>query len=91
MRLILPLVALALVACTDLPDGPFPPVDVPDACGASGLQSLVGQPEAVIYATTFVGPIRVVRPGQPVTEEYSAERANFMLDARGRITSVTCG
>ena len=91
MRLILPLVALALVACTDLPDGPFPPVDAPAACGASGLPGLVGQPEAVIYATTFVGPIRVIRLGQPVTKEFSAERANFWLDARRRIASVTCG
>ena len=91
MRLTLPLVVLILAACTDLPDGPFSPVDAPDACGASGLQSLVGQPEEVIYAITFVGPIRVIHPGQPVTEEYSATRANFMLNAKGRITSVTCG
>ena len=91
MRLILPLVVVALAACTPVIDGPFPPVDAPDACGASGLQGLVGQPEAVIYATTFVGPIRVIRLGQPVTEEFSAERANFWLDAKGRITAVTCG
>ena len=91
MRLSLPLVALALAACTELPDGPFPPVDDPDACGASGLQSLVGQPEAVIYATTFTVQIRILRPGEPHTDDYSAQRANFTVDRSGRITSVTCG
>ncbi len=91
MRLTLVLAGLVMTACTAMPHGPFPPVDAPDACGASGLQSLIGKPEAMIYATTFVGPIRVIRLGQPVTEEYSAERANFWLDARGRIKSVTCG
>ena len=91
MRLTLALAGLVMTACTTMPDGPFPPEPAPDTCGAAGLQSLIGQPEAVIYATTFVGPIRVIRLGQPVTEEYAAERVNFWLDARRRIASVTCG
>ncbi|MGQ0567665.1 MAG: I78 family peptidase inhibitor [Gemmobacter sp.] len=77
---------LGLAACIAAPPG-----SDPDACGASALQDFVGQPEAVIYATTFVGTIRVVRPGQPVTEDYSTSRTNFHLDERGRIASITCG
>lgn len=91
MRLILPLVVVALAACTPVIDGPFPPVDAPDACGASGLQGLVGQPEAVIYATTFTVQIRILRPGERHTDDYSTQRANFTVDRSGRITSVTCG
>lgn len=85
MRLILPLVALVLAACA-------PPADPgPDACGAAGLQGLIGQPESVLAATTFAGPIRIIRPGDAVTEDYSASRTNVMLDAQGRITAITCG
>ncbi|MDU8944476.1 I78 family peptidase inhibitor [Ovoidimarina sediminis] len=63
----------------------------PDACGASGLQHLVGQSESVFAAMTFPDTTRFIRPGMAVTMDYSEERLNFYLDETGVITEVRCG
>ena len=34
---------------------------------------------------------RVLRPGQPTTREFNAERLNLEVDATGRITKAFCG
>jgi hypothetical protein len=79
--------ALALAACM--------PTEVPapleDACGASGLNDFIGQGEDALAATTFPGPVRVIRPGQAITMDYSPARLNFDLDAQGRIVRIWCG
>lgn len=85
---------LGLPACLpEMPRGPWPPVDVgnPDACGASQMQFLVGQPSSVVMAMTFAQPMRLIRPGMAVTMDYSAERLNIALDEADMIVSVTCG
>lgn len=69
---------------------PLPPI-TEDACGASGLQGLVGQDEAVLAGMRFRGPMRLIRPGMAVTMDYSAERLNITLNDAGTIESVTCG
>ncbi len=75
------------------PTGPLPPVDIgtADACGASQLQGLVGQPASAIAAMTFAQPMRLIRPGMAVTMDFNAERLNITLDEADRIVSVTCG
>ncbi|MBL9049442.1 MAG: hypothetical protein JNK19_04955 [Tabrizicola sp.] len=77
--------ALALGACVaaDEPD--------PLACGAGGMQDLVGQDKSVFAAMTFPVGTRIIEPGMAVTEDYRPERLNFDLDAKGRITRVWCG
>lgn len=91
------LVALALLAaCVQggtppNPGAPQPPEVVEDACGAPGLQGLVGQDESVLAGMRFKGPMRLIRPGMAVTMDYSAERLNITLNDAGRIESVTCG
>jgi Peptidase inhibitor I78 family len=94
------LLILALAGCAapvpgpvSPPGGPprLPPTPAPDTCGAAGVTPLIGQPEAVLAATTFARPIRILRPGQPMTEDYSAQRLNITLDAQGRITGGWCG
>ena len=62
-----------------------------DACGAAGLQGLVGQPEAVLKPMRFAQPVRVVHPGQPVTMDHAATRLNIDIDAKGRISALHCG
>jgi hypothetical protein len=79
--------ALVLLAACVAP--PAPPEG--DACGAAGLQGLVGQPETVLAAMTFPAPMRVLRPGMAVTMDYSPDRLNVTLDAGGTITRVACG
>lgn len=34
---------------------------------------------------------RVLRPGQPITREFNAERLNLEVDATGRIIAARCG
>lgn len=75
--------ALGLAACVAVPDE--------DACGAAGMQDLVGQDKAVLAAMTFPAGTRVIEPGTAVTEDYSASRLNIDVDASGTITGVWCG
>ena len=35
--------------------------------------------------------VRVIRPGQAVTMDYSAGRLNVVVDARNRVERFTCG
>lgn len=79
------LAAVLLAACV-----PASPPDA-DACGASGMQDLVGQDRSVLAAMTLPMGTRVIAPGMAITEDYSAQRLNLDLDARGRITRVWCG
>ncbi|MFN4192146.1 MAG: I78 family peptidase inhibitor [Tabrizicola sp.] len=69
---------------------PLPPSG-PDACGASGMQDLVGRSRSVLAAMTLPMGSRVIEPGMPITKDYSAQRLNLDLDARGRIVRVWCG
>jgi hypothetical protein len=85
--------AFALVALTALGAcqiGAATP-DSPDACGASGLQGLIGGPVPATIAAP--GPVRIYAQGDPVTMDYSERRLNVVLDAatRSRIVAITCG
>jgi Peptidase inhibitor I78 family len=62
-----------------------------NACGAAGMQDLVGRDDAVIAAMTFPEGTRLIYPGTPVTEDYHPNRLNIDIDQSGRITGVWCG
>lgn len=90
------LITLALAACVPAPQPApdrMPPEPAPDegACGASGMQNLVGKDKAIFAAMTFVAGTRIIEPGMPVTADYNPMRLNFDLDGRGRIARVWCG
>ena len=72
-----------------LPVPDVPPVE--DDCGASQLQGLIGQPVGILAGMTFTGTVRILRPGDVVTMEFGPNRLNFAVDARDRITRITCG
>ncbi len=78
---------LLLLAACDTPAAP----QLSDACGAGGLQDLVGQPFAAIAGRDFGRVTRVVRPGDAVTMDYSAERLNIELDDKDVISRIACG
>ncbi|KKB13384.1 hypothetical protein VE25_02260 [Devosia geojensis] len=71
----------------------------PDDCGASTLQSRIGQPVVQGAGGTSIGgvavnapgAIRVIAPGQPVTQDYSTGRLNLDVDASGRLVRPWCG
>jgi hypothetical protein len=79
-----------LAACAAPAGGDAPG---PDACGASGLMHLVGEPKAALAAMPPLpdGPVRVIRPGMAITMDYSPTRLNIELDEAGRVALVFCG
>jgi hypothetical protein len=79
------LLVLALGGCVQ--------AEAPDrnACGAAGMQGLVGQGREVLAAMTVPMGTRVIEPGMPVTEDYSASRLNIEFGVDGRIARVWCG
>lgn len=62
-------------------------------CKPAEFASFIGQNESVLAATTFQQGmiLRIIKPGQPVTMDYSDARVNFILDGKGTIKEVTCG
>ena len=66
-----------------------PPAE--DACGATGLQNLLGQPASSLDSMRFSQPLRVIRPGMAVTMDFSAERLNIDIDQNEKISRITCG
>ncbi len=83
---------LLLAACTvDMPPPVVFPPDPVGRCGAADLQGLVGQPASVLQTMRFGGPVRIIRPGEAVTMDYSESRLNIIINRSDRIESVTCG
>jgi len=82
-----------LAACAEIPsDSPVDqPVEDTTACGAGPDSNLVGQPVDVLAAMTFPGPVRVIRPGMLITQEYNPKRLNLDLDNKGIIIRGWCG
>ena len=72
-------------------DGGTPPALEPDECGAATVAAFLGQDVAQFPTQERQGPVRVIRPGQPVTMDYNPMRLNVMLDANDQITGFRCG
>lgn len=85
---------LVLSACGG--GAPVRPAPVTQACNAADAQFAVGQvatatlvEEARRHAGAQV--VRVLRPGQVVTLEFSEQRLNLDVDAAGRVLKARCG
>lgn len=68
-----------------------PPQEV--AGPSCAFDFLIGQTsdQAVAQITPMGRPYRVLTPGSMVTQDYSAERINLMIDESGMVQSVDCG
>src|SRR5688572_18146640 len=80
---------LTLMACAPLPPQPSPPYT--GQCDASKATWAIGQAPTAdvverIRIETNSQVARVIRPGQPVTMDYSAARVNINLNERNAIT-----
>jgi len=99
MRLPLSSLALPLLlgACSHMP-GPSKP-ELPSMagpCKAEPAQFAVGRNadaalENEARMRSGAKTARVLKPNQPVTLEFNAERLNLMVDQAGRVTRVSCG
>ncbi len=85
---------LMVVAACDPMSNPTedpPDMSMPDTCLADGSQGLVGQPESVLAAMTFVQGTRIFRTGDALTMDFSPERLNIEIGQDGTIVTVFCG
>lgn len=62
-----------------------------ESCGASELQSLVGQDIGVISGIRFSQPLRVYKQGDPVTMDFNPARLNIETGPGDVILRVSCG
>lgn len=66
-------------------------------CNADAAQSFVGQQagdDVVAQARAAAGAdgaVRVIKPGQPVTMDFRADRLNVEVDDQGVIVRIHCG
>lgn len=92
---------MALSACTATGSDkvaeatPPPPPSMEPNCGADQLGAYVGQPasdEVIAAITQWRGdkPMRVLRPGQPVTMDYRPDRLNVQIGEDGKIKGFNC-
>ena len=65
-------------------------------CDAQAASYAVGQQaspalQSELITKTLAKTLRVVRPGEAVTQEFSSQRLNLDVDNGGRITGARCG
>ena len=75
-------------------DGAPPPEPLPrpsDSCHSEVFRGYEGRSGAALEGIVFAQPVRIIGPGDPVTEDYSPVRINFDLDQTGTIIRIWCG
>lgn len=74
--------------------------NAPADCGADALKNKIGLPVTGSTAADVrvggepvpsKGIVRVIAPGQSVTQDYSDGRLNLETDAQGNLIRATCG
>lgn len=84
------MIPLALAACQPTAIPGALPAEA-DACGAAGMQGLIGQEASALAAMSLPTGSRIIRPGMALTMDYREDRLNIELDGAGRIIRVACG
>lgn len=103
-RLFIACAVLALAACGQTTSTEAPPVTTEpvaaapmtaaeataqDTCGAAQYRSMIGTNIAAVSFPADSG-IRIIQPDTMVTQDFSAQRLNVIVDASGIITSLEC-
>lgn len=78
---------LPLAACTQDMAQDSPPAE----CPAAPMQSMVGQPLAVIDLAQLHQPNRIIGPDMAVTMDWRPERLNIEHDSALIIRRIYCG
>lgn len=82
-----------IAACAPLaPIQPYPGV-APElaTCGGLALLPLIGGPVAALPDSGGWETLRIIHPGDAVTEDFSWTRLNVEVDAQDRIQRLSCG
>jgi Peptidase inhibitor I78 family len=93
---LVPLLALPLAACAGKPmrtGGPLPPTLACDPAPARWAIGKVAGADVLerIRLDSHAQVVRVIRPGQVVTMEFSAGRVDVRVDASDVVLGVSCG
>ena len=98
MRILLAALLPVTMACAAMPaeDEAEPVGGSGHRCDASTLGNLVGRDAtqalgAEALRRSGARVLRWIRPGDVVTMDYSEQRLNIHLDARGRVDRFACG
>lgn len=97
-RIALPLFVLLLsvAACATMPPPPYAGPAPGGVCNAGAVAWAVGRaptPDVVERARLESGStlVRVIAPGEMVTQEFHADRLSIRTNERGAITGLACG
>ena len=63
----------------------------PDLCGAAALIDVVGQPFTLLADHQLAGPLRILWPGQEITDEVVPNRLNAEVTNDQLILRLSCG
>ncbi|WP_108813665.1 I78 family peptidase inhibitor [Loktanella sp. Alg231-35] len=80
---------IVLAGCTAAPP-PLPP-QLEDTCGAANFAGLIGQDVTALETRLHLGMVRVIRPGDLVTQDFRPGRINFMIGEDNVIGTINCG
>ena len=96
LLVLVPLLALPLAACAGKPmrtGGPLPPRLACDPAPARWAIGKIAGPDVLerVRSDSHAEVVRVLRPGQVVTMEFSAGRVDVRVDADNVVLGVSCG
>lgn len=80
---------LLLTACTAAPPS-LPPM-LEDTCRANEYANLIGQDATALERVLILGQVRVIRPGDFVTQDFRPNRLNFGIDSANKVIEISCG
>lgn len=63
----------------------------PDRCDLAALPALRSEKMERLADFRLIGPLRVIWPGQEITNEIEPTRLNAEVDVTGRILRLMCG
>lgn len=63
----------------------------PDLCGAEALAGMVGKDFAGLSDHNLIGELRIIWPGQEITDDVVPHRLDAMVTNDQRITRLFCG
>lgn len=61
------------------------------SCNAASYSRYIGQPASSMIAVGAEGPVRFLRPNQPMTMDLEPTRLNVHIGEDGIIKRMTCG
>lgn len=76
------------------PAPPMPPATDPataDTCNMAQYTALIGKPATDAGVPPASASVRIIKPGDQVTMDFSATRLNIDVDAAGTISGLRCG